>query len=128
MCYANKFSINTALFMRAVVSLECHWFTGKRMLSHSAYRKRKGTKEEKIRKTYFFFFLVFQINFKQSFTCNASQCSLMYTNRDSLDQKGIKSTIRMRAGTKLKANAKIQKYKMIFLELKIRKRGTELIE
>jgi hypothetical protein len=28
----------------------------------------------------------------------------------------------------LKANAKIQKYKMIFLELKIRKRGTELIE
>lgn len=70
--------------------------------------KKEKDKRTKIRNKSFFFSSFFQINFKQSFTCNASQCSLMYTNRDSLDQKGIKSTIRMRAGTKLKANAKIE--------------------
>lgn len=121
MCYVNKFAINTALFMRAVVSLECHWFTSKRMLSHSAYGNSKMTKEEKNKKSLFSLFHFFEINLKQSFSGNASQCSLMYTNRDSLDQKGIKSTIRMRTGTKLKANAKILQND--FLELKIRKRG-----
>lgn len=38
---------NAVLFMRAVVSLECHWLAIKRMLSHSTYRERKRTKEKR---------------------------------------------------------------------------------